>query len=190
MRSVRVLPNVALVKARGAVAAASSPATRRGDGEREERPGLAHRHSVAKRAARRRDLGYCGRAAAAGRSIERSLIGNYLIEERLGTGGMGAVYRAFDQPAAATGQAAAAEHRRRHLLHASARAGATRLNHPSIVHIYDIVETDEATGSSWSWSGKTLDRMLRDGLARCVQLARGLPTAWPRRTRTTSCTAT
>ena len=53
---------------------------------------------------------------------------------------------------------------------------AARLNHPSIVHIYEIVETDEGDWIVMELvEGKTLDRMLRDGmlgLSQSVRLAR------------------
>jgi class 3 adenylate cyclase/ABC-type transport system involved in cytochrome c biogenesis ATPase subunit len=53
---------------------------------------------------------------------------------------------------------------------------AARLNHPSIVHIYEIVETDQGDWIVMELvEGKTLDRMLRDGmlgLSQSVRLAR------------------
>ncbi|MFY9821879.1 MAG: protein kinase [Thermoanaerobaculia bacterium] len=73
-------------------------------------------------------------------------IGSYRIEKLLGSGGMGAVYRAFDEalqrPLAIKhllpGQTNPTASRR---FRREAQAAA-RLNHPSIVHIYDIVETE------------------------------------------------
>lgn len=107
-------------------------------------------------------------------------VGNYLIEERLGTGGMGAVYRAFDQalqrPLAIKRllpEAVDATRKRRFRREAQMAA---RLNHPSIVHIYDIVETPEGDWIVMELvEGKTLDQILREGLPsplRVVQLAR------------------
>src|SRR4051812_25246223 len=76
-------------------------------------------------------------------------IGPYSLGERLGAGGMGEVYQAYDErldrwvaiklirPEAA-GNATARERFRR-----EARAAA-RLSHPSIVQIHDIVESGES----------------------------------------------
>src|SRR3954468_19443213 len=76
-------------------------------------------------------------------------IGPYTLEKRLGAGGMGEVFQAYDRrldrwvaiklirPEAA-GSATARERFRR-----EARAAA-RLSHPSIVQIHDIVESDES----------------------------------------------
>ena len=75
-------------------------------------------------------------------------IGPYLLEKRLGAGGMGEVYQAYDHRldrrvavkvirSAQTASETARERFRR-----EARAAA-RLSHPSIVQIHDIVETAE-----------------------------------------------
>jgi class 3 adenylate cyclase/tetratricopeptide (TPR) repeat protein len=107
-------------------------------------------------------------------------IGSYRIERRLGAGGMGVVYRAFDEalqrPLAikqvlpGRGDPNAARRFRR-----EAQAAA-RLNHPAIVHIYEIVETE-----SGDWlvmelvDGPTLDSLIVDGtlgLAHAVRLGR------------------
>jgi serine/threonine-protein kinase len=74
-------------------------------------------------------------------------IGPYTLERQLGAGGMGEVYQAYDQRldrrvavkvirAGQTGNETARERFRR-----EARAAA-RLQHPAIVQIYDIVESD------------------------------------------------
>jgi serine/threonine protein kinase len=75
-------------------------------------------------------------------------IGPYRVESRLGAGGMGETWRAWDgrlarwvalkriHPRAAT-EATARERLRR-----EARAAA-RLNHPAVVQIYDLLETDD-----------------------------------------------
>jgi serine/threonine protein kinase/tetratricopeptide (TPR) repeat protein len=107
-------------------------------------------------------------------------VGNYLIEERLGTGGMGAVYRAFDQalqrPLAIKRLLPDTADATRKLRFRREARMAARLNHPSIVHIYDIVETDDGDWIVMELvEGKTIDRMLRDGLPsplRTVQLTR------------------
>ncbi len=96
-------------------------------------------------------------------------IGPYRLEDQLGVGGMGAVYRAYDErlerPVAIkhilpelAGNATAWKRLRR-----EAKAVA-RMNHPAIVQIYDIVEHD-----SGDWivmelvDGKTLFSMLENG---------------------------
>ena len=107
-------------------------------------------------------------------------VGNYLIEEQLGTGGMGAVYRAFDQalqrPLAIKRLLPDTVDATRKLRFRREARMAARLNHSSIVHIYDIVETDEGDWIVMELvEGKTVDRLLRDGLPtalRAVQLAR------------------
>ena len=74
-------------------------------------------------------------------------VGSYRIEDRLGAGGMGVVYRGFDEtllrPVALKRllpDRADATTRKRFRREAQA---ASRLNHPAIVHIYDIVETPD-----------------------------------------------
>lgn len=109
-----------------------------------------------------------------------SRIGNYRVEKQLGAGGMGAVYRGFDEalqrPLAIkrllgnfTDRIAAARFRR------EARMAA-RLNHPAIVHIYDIVETTDGVWIVMELvEGQTLDGLLRDGrpaLEKAVRLMR------------------
>ena len=116
--------------------------------------------------------------------MEGSRVGPYVLTSRLGAGGMGVVYEAWDerlerrvalkqvQPAP---DGAPADPRRRGLLRREARSAA-RLSHPAIVQIYDLVETDEA-----DWivlelvEGPTLAELLREGpldLARLLPLAR------------------
>ena len=109
-----------------------------------------------------------------------SRIGNYRIDERLGAGGMGVVYRAFDnalqRPLAIKRVLSDLIDPTRALRFRREARMAARLNHPSIVHIYEIVETDECDWIVMELvEGKTLDRLLRDGLlglSRTVRLAR------------------
>ena len=107
-------------------------------------------------------------------------VGNYRVDQHLGAGGMGAVYRGFDEalqrPLAIKrllgnfrDQVAALRFKR------EARMAA-RLNHPSIVHIYDIVENDLGVWIVMELvEGRTLDRILREeqpDLKRIVKWAR------------------
>ncbi len=108
-------------------------------------------------------------------------VGPYRIEDRLGRGGMGEVYRALDErlgrrvaikqilPEAA-GSRKAWERLRR-----EARTVAS-LNHPSIVQIFDVIEE---RGGDWIVmelvEGTTLRRLIREGeldLGQALQLAR------------------
>src|SRR5579864_347979 len=95
-------------------------------------------------------------------------IQNYRIVEKLGQGGMGAVYKALDvrlnrflalkflSPERVT-----AEGKRRFFQEAKA---ASALNHPSIVHIYDIGQWEGADFIAMEYvEGRTLQHMLRDG---------------------------
>ncbi len=96
-------------------------------------------------------------------------VGPYRIEDRLGVGGMGAVYRAYDERLERTVAikqilpelAGDAKAWKRHRREAKAVA---RMNHPAIVQIYDIEEHD-----SGDWivmelvDGETLFKMLEGG---------------------------
>jgi Tol biopolymer transport system component len=93
---------------------------------------------------------------------------NYRIVETLGQGGMGTVYKALDVrlnrflalkflvPERIT-----AERKRRFFQEAKA---ASALNHPSIVHIYDIGQWEGADFIAMEYvEGSTVQHMLRDG---------------------------
>jgi serine/threonine protein kinase/tetratricopeptide (TPR) repeat protein len=109
-----------------------------------------------------------------------SRVGNYRIEDRLGAGGMGVVYRAWDEalrrplavkrlPHGKTDETA----RRRFRREAQAAA---RLNHPAIVHIYEIVESEEGDWIVMELvEGDTLSGLLAAGeigLLQALRLAR------------------
>lgn len=99
-------------------------------------------------------------------------LGHYRIEAKLGEGGMGLVYRAFDthldRPVAIKilrpDTTSSPERRRR--LQQEAKA-ASALNHPNIVHIYDISSFDGTDYISMEFvAGKTLDHLIgKTGLA-------------------------
>ncbi|HVR98668.1 MAG TPA: protein kinase [Thermoanaerobaculia bacterium] len=75
-----------------------------------------------------------------------SRVGNYRIQECLGAGGMGMVYRAWDEalrrPLAIKRLPPGGSDIARRRFRREARAAA-RLNHPAIVHIYEIIESSE-----------------------------------------------
>jgi len=107
--------------------------------------------------------------------------GPYRVEEQLGTGGMGEVYRAYDcrldrwvalkiiRSEVSGGEEARRRFRR------EARAAA-RLSHPIIVQIHDIIEREEGDGIVMELvEGETLGRILKRGsleLDRAVRLGR------------------
>lgn len=122
-------------------------------------------------------------------------IRQYRIEDRLGEGGMGVVYRATDtrlhRPVAIKvlppELVASADRKKRFIQEARA---ASALNHPNIVTIYDI-DTVDVEGASVDFmameyvAGQTLDKLLaapgglklRDALKLAVQLAGALAAA-------------
>ena len=105
---------------------------------------------------------------ASTRSLPRK-VGPYRLENRLGIGGMGEVYRAWDERLerwVAVKRILAREKedlRARERLRREARTIAG-LNHPAIVHIHDIIDCD---GADWIVmelvEGRTLHHMLQDG---------------------------
>jgi hypothetical protein len=118
-------------------------------------------------------------------------IGSYEIVDRLGSGGMGEVYRARDtrlgRMVALKVLRAGADPDLLRRLDREARA-ASALNHPNIVHIYDVGETPTAAGAHYVVmelvEGETLRRRLRAGplpmselLDLAAQLADGLAKA-------------
>ncbi len=108
-------------------------------------------------------------------------VGPYLIKSRLGVGGMGAVYKAYDDRLKRTVAIKhilphiAGDESSRHRLHREAQAAAS-LSHPSIVQIFDIFE---AHGFDWIVmefvDGDRLQVLIEDnriGLAEAVGLSR------------------
>src|SRR4051794_957215 len=114
-------------------------------------------------------------------------IGPYHIEERLGAGGMGEVYRAYDQR---LGRSVAVklirpeisgDERARERLRREARAAAG-LSHPQVVQVFDIVEHGETEAIVMELvEGKPLSQLLRQGgaldVATSVQLGREIAEA-------------
>ena len=85
-----------------------------------------------------------------------SRVGSYEVIDRLGTGGMGEVYRARDtrlgRTVALKVLRAGADPELLHRLDREARA-ASALNHPNIVHIYDVGEAAERGGRALRGDG-------------------------------------
>src|SRR5437763_5871371 len=121
--------------------------------------------------------------------IGRSL-GHYRIEAKLGEGGMGVVYRAFDthldRPVAIKIlRADATTSPDRRLRFQQEAKAASALNHPNIVHIYDISSSGGTDYIAMEFfDGKTLDRLigksslaLRDTLDYAIQVTDALARA-------------
>jgi serine/threonine protein kinase len=111
-------------------------------------------------------------------------LGHYRIEEKLGEGGMGAVYRALDtrlQRSVAvkvlTKEGMASPERRKRFVQ-EARA-ASALNHPNIVHIYDIDQIDGTDFIAMEYvAGQTLAQKInRKGLPLTEALKFAIPVA-------------
>jgi serine/threonine protein kinase len=121
--------------------------------------------------------------------IGRTIL-HYEIGEVLGRGGMGIVYKARDKhlerfvaiKVLPPEKVADPERKRRFVQEAKA---ASALNHPNIVHIYDIAEADEIQFIAMEYvAGKTLDQMigrkglrLNEALKYAVQIADALSKA-------------
>src|SRR5437762_1300483 len=117
-------------------------------------------------------------------------LGHYRIEAKLGDGGMGVVYRAFDthldRPVAIKilrADATTSPERKRRFMQEAKSASA--LNHPNIIHIYDISSSDGTDFIAMEFvAGKTLDQLigrngfpLRDTLNYSIQIADALARA-------------
>ncbi len=113
-------------------------------------------------------------------------LGHYRLGERIGSGGMGVVYRAWDEllerwVAIKIIPPDKREDRvRRERLRREARASA-RLTHPAIVRIFDLLVTEEADAIVMELvEGTSLARVLRDGpldLPRVFSLGRAIAEA-------------
>src|SRR5512135_1512907 len=117
-------------------------------------------------------------------------LGHYRVTERIGAGGMGVVYKARDLhldrfvalKILPSEKVADAERKRRFVQEAKA---ASALNHPNIVHVYDIDQSDGTDFIAMEYvEGKTLDQRighrglrLNDALKCAVQIADALAKA-------------
>lgn len=117
-------------------------------------------------------------------------LGHYRIEAKLGEGGMGVVYRAFDTHLdrlvaikILRADASTSPGRKRRFLQEAKAASA--LNHPNIIHIYDISSSADTDFIAMEFvAGTTLDELigknslrLRDALKYSVQIADALARA-------------
>jgi serine/threonine protein kinase/tetratricopeptide (TPR) repeat protein len=117
-------------------------------------------------------------------------LGHYRIEEKLGEGGMGVVYRARDTHLdrlvaikVLRPDAVANPERKRRFVQEAKSASA--LNHPNIIHIYDISNDDGADYIAMEYvAGQPLDRLLgpsglprTDALKYATQVADALAAA-------------
>ncbi len=90
-------------------------------------------------------------------------MGRFRIEERIGSGGMGTVYRAFDERLERTVAVKEIECAGADRILREAQAAA-RLNHPAIVTLYELGERDgHAILVSELVDGQTLDRLVHEG---------------------------
>jgi len=96
-------------------------------------------------------------------------IGPYQVEGRLGAGGMGEVFRAYDErldrqvAVKLIRREAAEDDRARERFRREARTAAA-LSHPAIVQIHDLVTTAEGDALVMEYvTGATVSRLLRDG---------------------------
>jgi serine/threonine protein kinase len=99
------------------------------------------------------------------------VLAQYQISEKLGEGGMGVVWKARDTnldrfvalKTLSAERLADPERKRRFMQEAKAASG---LNHPNIVHIYDIADADGIQFIAMEYvAGKTLDQLIgRKGL--------------------------
>src|ERR1041384_105999 len=117
-------------------------------------------------------------------------LGHYRIEAKVGEGGMGVVYRAFDThldrsvaiKILRADAITSPERKRRFLQEAKA---ASALNHPNIIHIYDISSSEGTDFIAMEFvPGKTLEQLigknglpLRDTLNYSIQIADALARA-------------
>src|SRR5205085_2321545 len=124
-----------------------------------------------------------------GTDIVGSIIGHYEIRERLGAGGMGVVYKAFDTRLMRPAALKFLPHQLRNdpdlkrRLTDEARA-ASALDHPNIVVIYDIYEAGDDLFIAMAYhEGETLQARLArplplpDALRIARQIASGLTRA-------------
>src|SRR5712692_3328359 len=104
-------------------------------------------------------------------SMVGQTLGHYRIEPKLGEGGMGAVWKARDTRldrfvALKTLSAEKLVDEERRLRFVQEAKAASALNHPNIVHIYDIADADAVPFIAMEYVlGKTVDQFIgRKGL--------------------------
>ena len=107
----------------------------------------------------------CGRAEWEGALVGSLVLNRFLIERRIGSGGFGVVYEAWDgrleRPVAVKAIEQQGEAGRRVLREAQAAA---RLNHPGIVTLYELGEEDgNALLVTELVEGSTLARLSAEG---------------------------